>query len=352
MGCDGLRVPPIQRPAETVRRFVELFEHRPVTSAEAVAHGFTRGQLDAARRRGLLVSPKYGLLQAAAGLRSAETPHRDRPAIEAAHLALVRATLVSVRDEVLVAGDSAAIVHGLARPLSTAPAQVLLVRPDGSGYSGGQTRRRGSPVPRAQRAVVDGIPVTSLERTAVDVARGHALASALVPLDSAARLMVARETDATGNRLREYAQVPELRRLSSARLETALLAIRGWAGTVRVRNALPHIHPASESAHESRSRGWFIEGGLGALNPGTPVACDGTTYWADFCDPRRRVIGEADGWGKYGVTEESVRRAVDDERRRQAELESEGWRFVRWSTSTGRAAVVARMSRALSAQNA
>lgn len=338
-------MPAIQRPADTYRRFLESFGQDPVPRASALARGFTRGQLEAAVRRGFLGSPKYGLLQAlgsgTGSLRSTATDLRG------AHLARVRATLASVRDDVLVAGESAAMVHGLARPGSAPPSEVLLVRPDGSGYGGGATRRRGSPVPDLQRVVVDGIPVTSLERTAVDLARGRQLPAALIPLDSAARLIVARESGAVGNRLRECVQIPELRRHATEQIDGALLSLKGWAGTVRVRHALPHVDPASESAHESRSRGWFLEAGLGPLSPGTPIPCGGTTYWADFCDARQRVIGEADGWSKYGDTPESLRRALDDERQRQIDLELEGWRFVRWSTSVGRAGVVQRMARVL-----
>lgn len=119
------------------------------------------------------------------------------------------------------------------------------------------------------------------------------------------------------------------------------------AGTVRVREALPHVHPAAESAHESRSRGWFITAGLGPLNPGTPIPCGGTTYWADFCDPDRHVIGEADGWSKYGTSPDEIRTALENERRRAADLQHDGWTIVRWSTSDSRWTVVHRMSRAL-----
>ncbi|MFN8157283.1 MAG: hypothetical protein U0R68_07690 [Candidatus Nanopelagicales bacterium] len=340
-------MPAVHRPAETLTRFLQCFEQRPVSRADAARHGFTRGQLDAAVRRGLLVSPKYGLLQAADGPDASSRLREPGPDPDAEHLAQIRATLVSVRDEVLVAGDSAAIVQGIARPSPVAPPEVLLIRPDGSGYGGSSTRRRGSPVPDSQRVIVDGIPVTSVERTAVDVARGRHLPAALISLDSAARIIVARETGATGNRLRECVLIDDLHELARTRLHEALLSIRGWKGTVRVRDALAHMHPASESAHESRSRGWFVEAGLGPLNPGTPIPCGGSTYWADFCDIERRVIGEADGWSKYGRTPESIKKALDAERHRQAELELDGWRFARWSTSVGRASVVHRMSRLL-----
>jgi hypothetical protein len=342
-------VPAIQRPVETHERFVALFGVRAVSRREALGSGFTRGQLDAAVRRGLLISPRYGVLHAAEHSGVELDVWRDRSAEShrASHLHQVRATLAAVRDEVLVAGDSAALVHDLPRPTSRPPLLVQLVRPDGSGYAGGATQRRGSPIPEEHRTVVDGIPVTSLARTAVEVARGRSLPSALVPLDAAARRLITVDTGATGNDLRALTRVPELRHMSRERLRAALHALKGWAGTVRVRDALTHVDPSSESALESRSRGWFIEAGLGPLNPGTPIPCAGTTYWADFCDIDRGVIGEADGWSKYGETALEVRATLDRERRRAATLEYDGWRIVRWSSTDGRMAVIHRVSRAL-----
>jgi hypothetical protein len=136
-------------------------------------------------------------------------------------------------------------------------------------------------------------------------------------------------------------------RFARARLAQSLGNLHGWAGTVRVRDALRWVHPASESAHESRSRGWFIEAGLGELDPGSPVVAGGTTYWTDFCSRAHRVIGEADGWSKYGRTPGEVRTSLAREKQRAAALESAGWRLVRWSTSEPRCVVFDRMRRAL-----
>ncbi len=247
----------------------------------------------------------------------------------------------------LASHDSAAVVHGSPRPSVGPPPVVSLIVPGGVDFAGPGLRVRGSGVPAHQRTKVQGIPVTTLARTAVDLARGRRLSSALIPLDGAARLLVAAAAGAAGNDLRRAVRQRDSRQRALAELELALRECFGWPGTVAVRDALLHTDPAAESPLESRSRGWFLEAGLGPLDPGSPIACGGTTYWADFCHPARRVIGEADGWAKYGESLDDARSALERERARQRALETAGWRVVRWSSSDSRRTVVARMSTAI-----
>jgi hypothetical protein len=343
-------VPAIHRPVQTRDQFVQLFGHDPVPHATALAAGFTRASLDAAVTRGLLTRPHRGVIAAprctADGLTRRATPSlSDEERDE--HLALLRATLIVAQQTALATYDSAALLQGMARPDSRVPDQLSLGTPDGAGYVGPAARRRGSPIPEHQIVLVDGLRTTSLPRTAIDLARGHHLPSALIPLDSAARLLIADWTGASGNDLRHAVRDPELRDRARDTLRGALGECFGWAGTVRVRTALEHMDPASESALESRSRGWFIEAGLGPLQIGAPIDCAGRRYFADFCDPGRRVIGEADGWSKYGATSEGVREALERERRRAQDLQADGWFLTRWTSTDTRRTVVARMRAAL-----
>ncbi len=336
----GRVVAAVHRPGQTRDRFVARSGHRPVRYAEALDAGFTRASLQAAVDRGLLLRPRRGTICA--------TPAEASDGHWSDHVADLRAALATVTPGSLASHDSAAVLHGIARPSAGWPDTVQLVLPGAANFTGPRLVLRVSPVPEHHRTFVGDIPATSIARTAVDLARGRRLPAALIPLDSAARILVARSTSTHGNALRHAVQVADHRELARAELAEALAACFGWAGTVPVREALPHVDPASESPLESRSRGWFIEAGLGALAPGSPIACAGTTYWADFCEPRRRVIGEADGWSKYGDTAADFRAALGRERRRQRELEADGWRFVRWSSTDRREAVLTRMSAALS----
>ncbi len=332
----SLVVPAIHRPITTRDDFVATFGYRPTAYAAARAAGFSRAAIDAAVGRGLLTKPRRGILVAV----------RPDTALDAreTHLELLAATIRASGRELAASHESAALVHGIATPGDVIPSSVSLVARGASGRHVADELRRTSPVPPQDLDVVNGLLVTGLARTGVDLARGHRLPAALIPLDSAARRWIAHRTGASGNRLRHLVRTPELRLGAVQALEAALESCRGWAGTVAVRTALPFVDPGSETALESRSRGWFLEAGLPALNPGTPIRVGTSTYWADFCDPELRVIGEADGWGKYGASQSDVRRALQRERRRSDALQEDGWRVVRWTTSDPRQRVVRRMA--------
>ena len=109
----------------------------------------------------------------------------------------------------------------------------------------------------------------------------------------------------------------------------------------------PTCQPRRGIAHRVRSRGWFLAAGITSLEVGVPISVGRRTYWADFCDETRKVIGEADGWIKYGDDLESIKRTIRAEKVRQSDLEGDGWRFVRWMSDEPRGDVVARMTAAL-----
>ena len=332
-------MPAVHRPLQTRDRFLQEFGTRTVTRADALAAGFSRASLQAAVDRDLLLRPRRGVLVVAPATGAAD--------LASAHVATLRSTIAALGSGAWASHESAAVRQGIAIPFESRLDRVQLITPDGAGFTGPGLVLRAAPLPLCDRDVVDGLPTTSLARTAVDVARGRPFAAALIPLDSAARLIIARASSTDGNALRHAVRDPELRGFARAALEEALSHCFGWAGTVAVRTALNHVDPASESPLESRSRAWFIEAGLATLDPGCPITCGGRTYWADFCSPERRVVGEADGWSKYGQTLQEMRTALEAERSRQRDLERAGWAVVRWSTSDRRNAVVHRMRTAL-----
>jgi hypothetical protein len=63
--------------------------------------------------------------------------------------------------------------------------------------------------------------------------------------------------------------------------------------------------------------------------------------------PERRVLGEADGTGKYGRDEATIRTRLRAERERQRDLEDAGWTVVRWDSRETAKRVTARLARAL-----
>jgi len=197
----------------------------------------------------------------------------------------------------------------------------------------GTVRIHGCRLPVEQTEDVDGLRITTPARSAIDVARGCDLPDALMVLDSVAR----RQLMATTESLREQRQ-PQIRDAAtrSARdlLAGAYADEFGWPGTAVVRDAFGLVDAASESPLESRSRGHMILAGLPPAQLGAEVVgASGRHYWVDFLWAERGLIGEADGIGKYGTSEAEVRAALRAERERQADLESAGYRFVRWTSS-------------------
>ncbi len=339
-------MPPVHRAQATAGLFAARLGQGPIAVRDALEAGLTRDQLRTAVRRGLLVSPRHGLLALAppAGAASADpAPTRDLDDFRHQLATALRA----VGPGSVVTDDAAALLHGLARPTAAPPSEICFAS-DRAGFVTDGIRVRKTPIPVADRTEIDGIPVTSLTRTAIDLARGRSLPAALIPLDSCARRLVADATGTRNNALRRAVRDPHRREQARTELHRALLSCFGWAGTVVVRQAIDLVEPASESPSESRSRGWFLEAGIRSLECGVPITTSSTTYWADFCSVDHRVIGEADGWSKYGVDPDEHRRAVADERARQADLEGLGWRVVRWTSTEPRRAVVTRMANALS----
>jgi hypothetical protein len=191
--------------------------------------------------------------------------------------------------------------------------------------------------------------VTTLARTALDVARGRTLPDALVVVDSAARRIIHEATGCDLRDLRKPHVRIELRQIAADALDEAFAELWTWPGTVVARGAIGLMDPASESPRESRSRAWMHEAKLPAPQIAYEVrGASGALYFSEFAWPDRRVLGEVDGAGKYGSTEAEVRRALRAERHRQADLEDAGWRVVRWTSVEPRPVVLRRLARALS----
>lgn len=195
---------------------------------------------------------------------------------------------------------------------------------------------------------LDGVPVTAVARTGVDLARGRSIERAVLVLDGAARQILLRQ----GHDLRPLRDALGLRRRLTEQVRSQLWPAyqseRRWPFTVVVRSAIPLVEPASESPAESRSRVWV--GGCDLPEPSIAAlvrGASGTAYFADFLWERWGVVGEVDGTSKYGSTDDEVRRSVRSERRRQRDLEDAGYVFARWDAVEPRQLVLARVRRTL-----
>ncbi len=154
--------------------------------------------------------------------------------------------------------------------------------------------------------VVDGVRVTGLARTALDIAREHGFAAGVVTMDSARRA---------------GATLPGLRR--------ELRLMRSWPGVARARAAVDFSDKGAESPGESLARILISELGIGTPQTQFPVRlADGRVVWGDL-----RVgchIFEFDGRIKYqranegGIATKDPGDVVWEEKKRQDAICAQG----------------------------
>lgn len=156
------------------------------------------------------------------------------------------------------------------------------------------------------------LSVTSLARTAVDVAREtDRFECALAVFDSALRAGVSREL-----------------------LEEVMLRCRSWPGARIAGGALPLADGRAANPGESWSRAILVQQGVPPLDIQVPVY-DGSRLVgiADF--GWDGVLGELDGRGKYGIGVDTdpteAGRIVWREKLREDDIRDLGWELVRWT---------------------
>ncbi|WP_153022233.1 DUF559 domain-containing protein [Luteimicrobium xylanilyticum] len=228
--------------------------------------------------------------------------------IQAQMLQQVRASVERLRGEFWFSHVTAAVLWGCWTWKSDGLVHLTELHNPAIRRSTERTiRRHWTDLPVRDRSSVSGVPVTSLERTAVDCARMLRPGSALVVLDAA---------------LRKGAD----RRLMATILEES----RGKRGVRQARELLPLAVATSESPGESIVRWVALDAGLRPPSTAIPVVTDIGKFWVDLGWAELKIGIEFDGEekysGKYGDPVEVRRR----ERERQAALEREGWIILRF----------------------
>ena len=164
----------------------------------------------------------------------------------------------------------------------------------------------------------DGYDVTSVARTAVDLADGLTLPDALVILDGAGRLLI--ESLTNRKRRPDYAN-PRL--VSTVR---ELLAQAAPARTLRrLRSTIDKVEPCRESAAESLTAGHLYLSGLPIPAFQTPIPSPWGTLFPDMYWPHARLIGECDGAMKY-----SDQSSIVKEKEREQWFRDGDYGVVRW----------------------
>src|SRR5882757_5817498 len=189
--------------SDTVGRMDRLDPTAPYRRPELLALGYTDADLRTLRRRGHLTSLRRGCYLAGPAPRDLAARHRIQ-ARAAFELLTATSTLCHA---------SAAVLHGL--PIWRMPLnRVHVVRAQGSG---GRCHRQvhlwTAALTPSEIVLVDGLPVTSVARTLVDLARSVSFESALAAADAAlARRLVTR-----------------------TELDRALARAKGWRGCPLIR---------------------------------------------------------------------------------------------------------------------
>jgi hypothetical protein len=122
------------------------------------------------------------------------------------------------------------------------------------------------------------------------------------------------------------------RRCTRRELYDVLVECSAWCDVGKARIAIDFLDPRSESPLESFSRVVMHEQRVPApLLQHPVVGASGRAYRADFYWEGRRLIGEADGFGKYGGGEAAGSAAIIAEKLREDDLREAGYDVVRWT---------------------
>lgn len=210
---------------------------------------------------------------------------------------------------VLASGEGAVLSHRSAACLwglrieAPTPHDVTIARSTGSIHG---LRRHRSVLLSDELAMRDGIPVTCVARTLVDIAAGAA------PWEFERAVREA-----------EFLRLPQ-----APSLEEVYERRRGRRGAKLVRATLENLSllpgGTSRSGLEDRFLRFVRRVGLPAPETNVLLRLEGTTYEADCIWREQRVVAELDGHQAHGT-----RSAFEGDRERDRRLQARGWRVVR-----------------------
>lgn len=272
-----------------------------MTYSELIRSGLSHPEIVSRVRMGTLKRIRRGVYGAAEEL-SPETQH----------LRLVLATMPGVDPGNVLSHQSAAVLHGLPVPRGILDHVAMIRRSSGHTDHTPQLRVRATRLLDSEVGVVDGLPVTTLARTAVDLARTLGQDWGVAACDAALRLGLPRD---------------EL--LRATRMHRRL------RGLPLARAAADFADPRAESPAESISRVRIALAGLPTPVPQFNVH-DQLGVWVARCDfgwPEYRLVGEMDGKFKYGSLlkpGQTPEQAIMAEKRREEAIRAAGFWIVRF----------------------
>jgi hypothetical protein len=233
-------------------------------------------------------------------------------ALEERHRHMVLATAPQLLDGAVLSHGSAAVLHGL--PVWPAAVERVHVTRNrrGGGIKRGVVHVHGAPLAAPEIVLIDNMPVTSLCRTVLDLARALPMTQAVAAGDRALALGLTRQA-----------------------LEAGLVAMARWPGIRGARRTVEFLDLRSESAGESASRVRLMEEGLPRPEPQREICGPDGRLIArvDFYWEEQKTVGEFDGKIKYGRLLKPGKRIEDvifEEKVREDAVRDLGLQVVRW----------------------
>ena len=279
---------------------------------ELLAEGYSHRELAHQVRAGALLPIRRGAYER---MTTPGAPEGDAAHAVAAHLRLVRAAVRVTAPTAVVSHLSAAVLHGLP-VLAGSLSRVQLTRADiPGGKCRGGIRLYAAPLHADDLVTVEGIAVTSLARTVLDLGRTVPFRQAVMTGDAALR-----------------------RGLARADLDSCLLRSTRWPGMPAARRVVAFLDPRSESAGESLSRVALHTAMVPPPQPQFEVRDrrGKLVGRADFGWQAQRTLGEFDGRVKYGrllKPGESAGDVIYREKLREDALRDLDWQVVRWTSA-------------------
>ena len=272
--------------------------------------GFSSSEIRRMVRRSELARIRRGAYVSDGAARSAELDPYD---LRTPHRRLIEATQLQLHPRAVISHGSAAAVLGL--PLFAGMVDHVHLTRD---RRGGGVRRpvvwvHGSPLREEDRMMTEGLVVTSLARTTVDLARTLTYDQAVAVADGGLAAGVC-----------------------AGELAESLEQAKRWHGCGQARRVVAVADGRSESVGESFSRIRISKAGLPDPVLQFEVFDDNGALIgrSDFAWPDRKTLGEFDGRVKYGRLRrpgETVEEAVHREKLREDGLRDQGWQVARWT---------------------
>lgn len=277
------------------------------TAAELRAKGNSAAQIASLTQQGTLVQIRRGVYaRGDMAEQVLSSPNGER-------LLAAAAELLSVGPGAVASHESAAWIHGVellgAPGGHPAASQVTLTRPPGHNRSGrAGVRVHSAQLPAHHVTVEYGMPVTTVARTIVDLARSLEFRAGVVAADSALRQRLVTKAD----------------------LEKVLTECTRWSGIKTAADVVAFANGLAESVLESLARVVFKDCGLPPPELQVWVGDAEVVGRVDFLWRRFRTVAEVDGRMKYADPSRAVQQLDRDRQLRDAgyEVVHFGWQHI------------------------